>query len=102
MTNPNQFTDNRNLHNSELLTKLDDFIRKYYKNRLLRGAIFFTGAVLSFFLLVSLLEYFGRFDTGFRTFLFYDFWSRVAGVDFLHFSPLARKRKAFSPGSKPS
>ncbi len=80
MTNPNQFTDNRNLHNSELLTKLDDFIRKYYKNRLLRGAIFFTGAILSFFLLVSLLEYFGRFDTGFRTFLFYSFLLFTAGI----------------------
>lgn len=73
MTNQSQPTDKVNLHNSELLTKLDEFIRKYYKNRLLRGAIFFTGAVLSFFLLVSLLEYFGRFNTTFRTILFYSF-----------------------------
>ncbi len=73
MTDKHQPTDNLYLHNSELLTKLDEFIRKYYKNRLLRGAIFFTGAVLSFFLLVSLLEYFGRFDTTFRTILFYSF-----------------------------
>ncbi len=73
MTDKHQPTDKPNLHNSELLTKLDDFIRKYYKNRLLRGGIFFTGAVLSFFLLVSLLEYFGRFDTTFRTVLFYSF-----------------------------
>ncbi len=80
MTNPIQSTDNINLHNSELLIKLDDFIRKYYKNRLLRGAIFFIGAVLSFFLLVSLLEYFGRFDTGFRTFLFYSFLLFTAGI----------------------
>lgn len=73
MTNQSQPSDKVNLHNSELLIKLDEFIRKYYKNRLLRGAIFFTGAVLSFFLLVSLLEYFGRFNTTFRTILFYSF-----------------------------
>ncbi len=73
MTQPNQPTDNSYLHNSELLTKLDDFIRKYYKNRLLRGAIFFTGSILSFFLIISLLEYFGRFNTTFRTVLFYSF-----------------------------
>ncbi len=73
MTTQHQHTDTINLHNSELLTKLDEFIRKYYKNRLLQGAIFFTGAVLSFFLLVSLLEYFGRFNTTFRTILFYSF-----------------------------
>jgi len=65
--------NNRNVLNNELLIKLDEFIRKYYKNRLLRGAIFFTGAVLSFFLIVSLLEYFGRFNTTFRTILFYSF-----------------------------
>ena len=43
-----------NSNTNELLIKLDDFIRKYYKNRLLRGAIFFIGGVLSFFLLVSI------------------------------------------------
>jgi hypothetical protein len=59
--------------NNELLQKLDEFIRKYYKNRLLRGAIFFIGSALSFFLVVSLLEYFGHFNTTFRTILFYSF-----------------------------
>ncbi len=58
---------------SELLLKLDEFIRKYYKNRLLQGAIFFVGAALTFFLIVSLLEYFGRFNTAFRTLLFYSY-----------------------------
>ena len=37
--------DKRNIQNNELLIKLDEFIRKYYKNRLLRGAIFFIGVV---------------------------------------------------------
>ncbi len=66
-------SSNDHLENSELLDKLDEFIRKYYKNRLIRGLIFFIGSALSFFLIVSLLEYFGRFSTGVRTFLFYSF-----------------------------
>ena len=61
------------MYNNELLQKLDEFIRKYYKNKLLRGAIFFIGSALSFFLVVSLLEYFGHFNTTFRTVLFYSF-----------------------------
>ncbi len=71
---------NEPLVNSELLQKLDEFIRKYYKNQLLRGGIFFVGGVLSFFLLVSLLEYFGRFNTGVRTVLFYSFLAFTAGI----------------------
>ncbi|MCB9252234.1 MAG: hypothetical protein H6605_07180 [Flavobacteriales bacterium] len=61
----------KDLLNSELLQKLDEFIRKYYKNQLLRGIIFFIGGLLSFFLIISVLEYFGRFNTTVRTFLFY-------------------------------
>ena len=71
---------NEPLVNSELLQKLDEFIRKYYKNQLLRGGIFFTGGVLTFFLLVSLLEYFGRFNTGVRTVLFYSFLVFTAAI----------------------
>jgi len=66
-------TKKEHILNNELLLKLDEFIRKFYKNRLLQGAIFFTGSVLTFFLLVSLLEYFGRFNTTVRTVLFYGF-----------------------------
>ncbi|HRY97841.1 MAG TPA: DUF4175 family protein, partial [Bacteroidales bacterium] len=40
-----------------LIQKLDAFIRKYYKNLLIRGALYSMGALLSFFLLVTLLEY---------------------------------------------
>lgn len=56
-----------------LLAKLDEFIRKYYKNQLIRGLLYSTGAVLAFFLTVALMEHYGRFDTGFRTVLFYVF-----------------------------
>lgn len=56
-----------------LLAKLDEFIRKYYKNQLIRGLLYSTGAVLAFFLAIAVLEYYGHFDTAFRTVLFYLF-----------------------------
>jgi len=56
-----------------LLGKLDEFIRKYYKNQLIRGVLYTIGAVLAFFLAISLMEYYGHFDTVFRTVLFYLF-----------------------------
>lgn len=56
-----------------LLQKLDEFIRKYYKNQLLRGLIYSTGLVLLFFISVTVLEYFAHFNSGVRTALFYSF-----------------------------
>ena len=54
-----------------LIEKLDAFIRKYYKNQLIRGAIYSVGLCLAFFLVVALLESAGRFNTVLRTVLFY-------------------------------
>lgn len=54
-----------------LIEKLDAFIRKYYKNQLIRGAIYSFGLCLAFYLAVTLLESVGRFNTGLRTVLFY-------------------------------
>lgn len=56
-----------------LLEKLDEFIRKYYTNRLLRGLIYFVAGAAGSFLLASGLEYFGQFDTRVRTLLFFGF-----------------------------
>jgi hypothetical protein len=56
-----------------LIAKLDEFIRKYYKNQLLRGFIYSTGLVLLFFVSVTTLEYYGHFNIGVRTALFYFF-----------------------------
>jgi hypothetical protein len=54
-----------------LLQKLDEFIRKYYKNQLIRGAIYAFTAVLAFYLAVALLESYAWFSTTMRTVLFY-------------------------------
>ncbi|MCE3229476.1 MAG: hypothetical protein K0S32_4027 [Bacteroidetes bacterium] len=56
-----------------LINKLDEFIRKYYKNQLIKGVIYSTGILLASFLSVVLIEYFGEFDTTFRTILFFAF-----------------------------
>src|SRR5271170_793312 len=56
-----------------LIEKLDAFIRKYYKNQLLRGVIYTFTVCLAFYLLVTASEYFGHFNTTFRTVLFYAF-----------------------------
>ena len=59
--------------NNELINKLDAFIRKYYKNQLIRGVIWVFTGVLSLFVLTSLLEYLGHFNTSVRTGLFFGF-----------------------------
>jgi len=59
---------------SLLIKKLDEFIRKYYKNQLLKGGLLFVGIFLLFYLLVTILEYFGNFSITVRTVLFYSYF----------------------------
>ena len=61
-----------------LITKLDAFIRKYYKNRLLKGGIYSFGLLLASFMAFTSLEYFGQFNTIGRTILFYSFVAIIA------------------------
>jgi len=56
---------------NKLISRLDAFIRKYYKNQIVRGLLYTLALVMAFYLLVTLLEYFGRFNSGVRTGLFY-------------------------------
>ena len=56
-----------------LIQKLDAFIRKYYKNRLLKGGIYTVGLLLASFIVFTSIEYFGQFSTTGRTILFYSF-----------------------------
>jgi len=56
-----------------LIKKLDAFIRKYYKNKLLKGGIYSVGLLLLSFLVFTSLEYFGEFNITGRTVLFYSF-----------------------------
>ncbi len=54
-----------------IIQKLDEFIRKYYKNQLLRGSIYTVGLGIIFFLSAALIEYFGEFSSAVRMALFY-------------------------------
>ncbi len=56
-----------------LLHQIDSFIRKYYKNQLVKGLILLVGVFLLSFLFVTSLEFFGRFNSLIRAFLFFTF-----------------------------
>lgn len=56
-----------------LIIKLDEFIRKYYKNELIKGLLYSTGLLLGLFLFLVITEYYGEFSIPVRTFLFYTF-----------------------------
>ena len=53
--------------------KIKEFVRKYYLNKLLRGAIFFVFITLLVFIIYSVLEYFSYFSTTVRSVLFYSY-----------------------------
>lgn len=63
-----------------LIQKLDEFIRKYYKNQLLKGSLLSISLVAAFFVSATTLEYFGRFNPTPRAILF---WSFVATTGFV-------------------
>ena len=56
-----------------LLEQIDAFIRKYYKNQMIKGALLFVGVLLVSFLITTTLEYFGRFGSITRAILFFTF-----------------------------
>ncbi|MDP4268012.1 MAG: hypothetical protein Q8880_11325 [Bacteroidota bacterium] len=56
-----------------LIKKLDEFIRKYYKNQLIRGGIYLTAVLVAFFIIIAVSEYFAHFGTAVRTFMFYSY-----------------------------
>lgn len=66
--------------NRILIQKLDEFIRKYYKNQLIRGVLYSSALVLAAFLFVSVAEYYAEFNTLFRAVLFYGFIGLCAWV----------------------
>lgn len=56
-----------------LIEKLDQFIRKYYVNQLIRGFLYSVALILALFLIFNVLEYNFYFDKGVRKGLFYSF-----------------------------
>ncbi len=56
-----------------LINKLDQFIRKFYLNQLIRGALYSVASVLGLFLVFSLLENQFYFDSSIRKLIFFGF-----------------------------
>jgi hypothetical protein len=56
-----------------LIDKINTLIRKYYLNKLLRGIIFLGAGLFSAYVVITLSEYFGNFNSFFRGILFYGF-----------------------------
>lgn len=74
-----------------LIEKLDQFIRKYYINQLIRGALYSVGLILFLFLAISVLEYYYYFSSGVRKLMFFSFIGVSAlAVGFWVALPLAR------------
>lgn len=63
-----------------LIEKLDEFIRKYYRNQVIRGSIYATGITIGFFLFISLAEYFAWMGSSLRTALFFIYVFTVLAV----------------------
>ncbi|MDA9554669.1 hypothetical protein N9R54_00405 [Pelobium sp.] len=58
---------------NQLIYKIDDFIRKYYLNKVVRGSIWLAALFIFSYLAIIISEYYGYFNPNFKTFLFYSF-----------------------------
>ena len=61
----------------DIISALDAFIRKYYKNLLIKGILYAVGLVAAIFLAAVLLEYFGWMSSVGRGLVF---WLGLAAV----------------------
>ncbi len=57
-----------------LIDKLDEFIKKFYKNLIIRGVLYAVSTLFAFYLLLNIIEYFAYFPTAVRAVMF---WSYV-------------------------
>lgn len=58
---------------SLLIQKLDEFIRKYYVNQMIKGALYSLGMIIFLFVVFTVLEYFYYFSQSGRKTLFFSF-----------------------------
>ncbi|MEZ4910189.1 MAG: DUF4175 family protein [Saprospiraceae bacterium] len=79
---------------NQLIFKLDQFIRKYYINALIRGLLYSIGTILAMFLVFNVLEYYFYFSTAVRKFFFYTFiLTSGAAIMYWVLDPLIRYLK---------
>jgi len=74
---------------NDLLRKIDEFIRKFYLNKILRGSIYAAAILLALYLLVFLSFYYLNPTAGFKTFIFFAYlFTGILLVVFLIVKPL--------------
>lgn len=74
-----------------LVEKLDQFIRKFYINKLIRGSLYSIGLILLLFVSMNMLEYYYYFNSGIRKLLFFSFLGiSGAALTYWVFLPLAQ------------
>ncbi|WP_316830365.1 DUF4175 family protein [Pedobacter aquatilis] len=74
---------------SDLLKKIDEFIRKFYLNKILRGSIYVAAILLALYLIVFLGLYFLNPTAGLKTFIFFTYLlTCLLLVGFLIIKPL--------------
>ncbi|MFT5566592.1 MAG: hypothetical protein ACI81Y_001536 [Glaciecola sp.] len=78
--NPNLVFGKMNENYDILIKKLDGFIRKFYRNKVIRGLLYSVGLVVAFFMLFVLLEHLGRFSSIIRTGFFWSFTLLSIGI----------------------
>ena len=63
----------RNNNINLLFEKLNEFIKKYHKNQLIKGGIYVVSILVVFFLLFAIIEHYSSFGVKGRTFLFWTY-----------------------------
>lgn len=63
-----------------LIRKIDEFIRKFYKNQLIKGLLYSLAVLATYFLFIVALEHFSWFQSDIRVILFYTFILISAGI----------------------
>lgn len=63
-----------------LIVKIDEFIRKYYLNKIVRGLLYLLATLLTGYICVTISEYYGNFSPLIRAVLFYSFILLQVGV----------------------
>ena len=87
-----------------LIEKLDQFIRKYYVNQLIKGSLYATGLVLALFLGLNFTEYFLYLPPTVKTPVFWGFvaisgtalagWVVLPALRYFRLGPVISHEKA--------
>lgn len=67
---------------SSLLQSIGEYRKKYYQNQLFKGSLIAVALLLTLYLLLNTVEYFGQFNSGVRGLFFFSFLGIVAYVGY--------------------